>query len=276
MTYSLAGQKEGLLEVYQQLAIVDPEAAEELSARYLETWADEPEAFTLGPPGAPADAEDHEKGRTPADAWYDIALEYRKKGEIAQALSAFREVVRFDPAHAKGWYHLGLLCRTESEREEAIRAFREVVRLRPDLAEGWYRLGLLLSDGADREDARNSFREAVRLKPDYVFAWCALGMTCVALGDVAELATVERQLERLDPRVAARFRESYTQAAEPAASEAPGKRRRRPRSRQILERELVANFEKWLKSLPAPAASRSRGEPSRAPGGTPPSAPRVP
>jgi tetratricopeptide (TPR) repeat protein len=267
MTYSLAGEKEGLLEVYQQLAIVDPEAAEELSARYLETWADEPDAFTLGPPGSPADAEDHEKGRTPADAWYDIALEYRKKGDLAQAVSAFREVVRFDPAHAKGWYHLGLLCRKESGREEAIRAFREVIRLKPELAEVWYRLGLLLSEGGEREPAREAFREAVRLKKDYVYAWCGLGMTCAALGDDSELAVVEQQLELIDPRVAKLFRESYTQPAEPAEAAAPGKRRR-ARSHQILERELVANFEKWLRSLPtttvAPAGQRRRAE-----GGTP-------
>ncbi len=268
MTYSLAGQKEGLLEVYQQLAIVDPEAAEELSARYLNTWADEPDALPLGPPGSPADAEDHEKGRTPADAWYDIALEYRRKGEIAQAVSAFREVVRFDPAHAKGWYHLGLLCRKESGGEEAIRAFREVVRLKPDLAEVWYRLGLLLAESGEREQAREAFREAVRLKKDYVYAWCGLGMTCAALGDDAELAVVERELDLIDPRVAKHFRESYARITEPATAAAPGKRRR-ARSRQHLERELVANFEKWLKSLPAATAAASGGERPRAEGGTP-------
>jgi tetratricopeptide (TPR) repeat protein len=251
MTYSLAGQKEGLLEVYQQLAIVDPDAAEELSSRYLQTWSDEPDAVPLGPPGAPADKEDHEKGRTPADAWYEIAVQYRKKGELSHAVSAFREVVRFDPAHAKAWYHLGLLCRRESGREESVQAFREVVRLRPELAEGWYRLGLLLSEGGEAEKARECFREAVGRKPDYLYAWCGVGMTSAALGDEAELARAERQLHVLDPRVAAHFRESYAQPAESALPPpSPGKRRR-ARSRRLVERELVANFEKWLKSLPA-------------------------
>ncbi len=255
MTYSLAAQKEGLLEVYQQLAIVDAKAAEEFSARYVVTWEEDREAeFALGPPGAPADAEDHAKGRTPADAWYELALLYRKRGELAQARSAFREVVRFDPAHAKGWYHLAMLCRREDGRDEAIRAFREVVRLKPELAEVWYDLGVLHSEGGERESARDSFREAVRLKPDYLYAWCGLGMTCAALGDEAELAVVERQLNLLDARVAARFRESYAQAAEgSSASPGPGRpRRRRSRSRRITEAELAANFEAWLKSLPAP------------------------
>src|SRR5262245_16171785 len=268
MTYSLAGQKEGLLEVYQQLAIVDPEAAEELSARYVETWADEPDAFTLGPPGAPADAEDHLKGRTPADAWYEIALQYRKKGEISGAVSAFREAVRFDPAHAKAWYHLGLLCRKESGREEAIHAFREVVRLKPELAEVWHRLGLLLAEGGDREGARDCFREAVRLKPDYVHAWCGLGLTCAALKDEAGLAVVERELSLLDPQVAAHFRESYAQAADGADASASPEGHRRRRSRRLLEKELVANFEKWLRSLPAaPAPLPERARPA---GGTTP------
>jgi tetratricopeptide (TPR) repeat protein len=271
MTYSLAGQKEGLLEVYQQLAIVDPDAAEELSSRYVETWSDEPETFLkLGPPGAPADAEDHEKGRTPADAWYDIALQYRKKGEIPRALSAFREVVRFDPAHAKGWYHLGLLSRKEGEGPEAIRAFREVVRLKPELAEAWYRLGLLLSEGGEREEARVSFREAVRLKPDYLYAWCALGMTCAALADEAELAIVERQLNLLDPRVAEHFREGYAQAVESASpSSSQAAHARRARSRRHLERELIANFEAWLKSLPAPSARSSAPRRAHGAGRTP-------
>jgi tetratricopeptide (TPR) repeat protein len=251
MTYSIAGQKEGLLEVYQQLAIVDPDAAEELSARYLETWSDEPQAVTPGAPGAPAHAEDHEKGRTPADAWYEIALQHRKSGEIDRAVSAFREVVRFDPGHAKGWYHLGLLCRRESGSEEAIHAFREVLRLKPDLAEVWYRLGLLLSEGDSRE-ARESFREAVRLKPGFVPAWCGLGLTCVALDDEKGLQAVERKLSLLDPGVATRFRESYARAAESVPPPGPAKRRRRARSRRTVERELVANFEKWLKSLPSP------------------------
>jgi hypothetical protein len=79
---------------------------------------------------------------------------------------------------------------------------------------------------------------------------------------------VERELDLIDPRVAKHFRESYARIAEPAAAAAPGKRRR-VRSRQHLERELVANFEKWLKSLPAATAAASGGERPRAEGGTP-------
>ena len=164
-------------------------------------------------------------------------------------------MVRFNPAHAKGWCHLGVLCRNEHGREEAIRAFREVARLKPELAEVWYRLGLLLSENGENEEARISFREAVRLKPDYLHAWCGLGMTCAALGDEAELAHVEQQLSLFDPRVAAHFREGCVQAAVSALpASSPGARRQRARSRRLRERELIANFEAWLKSLPAPSS----------------------
>ena len=169
-------------------------------------------------------------------------------------------MVRLDPANGKGWYHLGLLCRKENDRPEAIRAFREVVRLKPELAEVWHHLGLLLTEDDEREAARDAFREAVRLKPDYLHAWCGLGMTCAALGDEGELALVEQQLELLDPGVAARFRESYAQAAESAVASAaatPAAGRRRARSKRGTAANPASRFEAWLKSLPVPPPSRT-------------------
>ena len=58
----------------------------------------------------------------------------------------------------------------KGQTAEAIRQFREVIRLKPDYAEAHNNLGTALGLGGQTDEAIREFQEALRLKPNYAEA----------------------------------------------------------------------------------------------------------
>jgi tetratricopeptide (TPR) repeat protein len=244
MAYSLEGYREGVLEVYQQLAIINDAAAEEFADRYVEPQKGGGDASrAYAPPHL-------------ARAWYDLGLMYRDQNQQAQAVSSLEEAVRFDPTYAKAWYALGSLHWRRRRHEEALRCFREVVRLRPHLTAAWHRLGLLYAEIKQHDKACKAFLRAVRQNPRHVHAWCGVGMTRAKLGDAAGVAEVHHVLEDLDTRVAGAFFDRFV-----TGPEAPGGPRpplpvsaARQGGGALVPGEWRGDpslsFARWLRSLP--------------------------
>jgi Flp pilus assembly protein TadD len=67
--------------------------------------------------------------KKPDDAMirYGLATEYRKAGDLAAAVEAFRETVRLNPSYTAAWQELGSILAEMGEREEAVRVLREGV-----------------------------------------------------------------------------------------------------------------------------------------------------
>lgn len=63
----------------------------------------------------------------PGDAFarYGLAQEYVKRGELAQAVSAFEELHRRDPAYIATYYHLGQTYEKMARPDDARRIYRE-------------------------------------------------------------------------------------------------------------------------------------------------------
>ncbi len=60
----------------------------------------------------------------------------------ADALDAFREAVRLNPADAGALYNMGFMLDLLGRHEEALAAYSSVVRLKPDYADAWSNLGM--------------------------------------------------------------------------------------------------------------------------------------
>lgn len=213
ITYAKQGNREGVLEVYQQLAILDSRLAEEFSRQYIEppVSAVAGEHLLGGLDAGPTDPPGARGGGASslAEAWYELALSYRKAQRQEEALSALREAVRFDPEHEKAWTDLGTIHRRRGEHTEAIKAFREAARVNPRNAVVWQSLGLIYGEQGQAAKALKAFRRAIHFRPRSVHAWWGLGMAYAMQRDRVGSMQVYRQLRALDSAAAEGFAERY-------------------------------------------------------------------
>ncbi|MBI3932671.1 MAG: tetratricopeptide repeat protein [Acidobacteria bacterium] len=85
-------------------------------------------------------------------AWhYNRALELERKGLCEEAVSAYREALRLDPADADAQVRLGLLLRELGRDAEANQAFQSALALRagrsPGATEAAWQLPFVWGDG---------------------------------------------------------------------------------------------------------------------------------
>jgi tetratricopeptide (TPR) repeat protein len=222
LAYLAKGNRDGALEVHHQLAILDPPTAEEFARVHLPALA----AVGEGP-GAmrPQPRRSLATGRavapTPGDAWYEMGVMYRKRGEDDQAVAAFEEAVRFEPGHVKAWYGLALLHHKHRRLAEAKKAFHRVVRLKPDLAPVWCQVGALYRELGQGEKGIQAYERALALSPESVEAWCGLAQAAALAGRTATVAEAQNHLEALDLRMAERLRlclQSRPASSQPAVA----------------------------------------------------------
>jgi tetratricopeptide (TPR) repeat protein len=95
---------------------------------------------------------------------------------------------------------LGLALASLRRWADALDAFREAVRLNPADADALYNMGLMLNLLRRHEEALAAYSSAVRLKPDYANAWGNLGMTAYLLGRHSESVEAFERVRSWCPR----------------------------------------------------------------------------
>jgi tetratricopeptide (TPR) repeat protein len=222
ITYAKQRNRKGVLDVFEELTLLDPTAAEAFATQYLNNWPAAPETILALPPAAPRRAPAYGKrsGIHPlAETWYEMGVLHRREGKVAEAVSDFVEAVRFDSDHAKAWFSLAALYRGQSRVDEALGALREVVRIKPDLPAAWRDLAAIQSQRGQHAKALKALGKVVQLQPEDVPAWCALGRECIAVCDEDGLASVVSRLRSLDPVAAERLLLDHATAAARRESE---------------------------------------------------------
>jgi tetratricopeptide (TPR) repeat protein len=79
-----------------------------------------------------------------AEAHYRMALDFKKKGDIARAIVEARTAVRLRPEHASAQFTLGSLLRRRKDYQGALKAFERVIALSPKHAPGYAMAGAML------------------------------------------------------------------------------------------------------------------------------------
>lgn len=213
ITYAKQRNRKGVLDVFEELALLDSTVAESFATQYVNNWTTE---TTLAlPPAAPRRTPAHGKstGVHPlAETWYEMGVLHRREGQAAEAISDFVEAVRFDPDHAKAWFSLAALYRVQAHLDEALAALREVVRLKPQLPAAWRDLAAIQSQRGQHSKAQKALAKVVQLQPEDTAAWCALGRECIAICDLDGLASVVAKLRMLDPAAAERIVQEHATA----------------------------------------------------------------
>ncbi|MBI2434683.1 MAG: glycosyltransferase [Candidatus Hydrogenedentes bacterium] len=101
-----------------------------------------------------------------AQAHAELGSQYAELGDYRNAVAAFREAVRLDPASGEYLKDLGATLSLFGKPQEAEQALLLAVQRAPGLADAWRNLGVLAANRSAWHDAVHYLRQALALQPD--------------------------------------------------------------------------------------------------------------
>ncbi|HTX53870.1 MAG TPA: tetratricopeptide repeat protein [Candidatus Baltobacteraceae bacterium] len=101
-------------------------------------------------------------------------VEMGRAGDLEGAVALLRQAVERDPTLANAYYNLAIAYRRLGRTDEAIASMRETTRLQPKDFDAFMRLGDWLAAGGKTEDAIAQYEKASLIRMDSQEAWRAL------------------------------------------------------------------------------------------------------
>jgi tetratricopeptide (TPR) repeat protein len=161
-------------------------------------------ALRLGPASAPAASaapvETTQAAEQSANAYLNLARGYAKAGRIGDAIQAWRQAARIDPANHVAWQELGLALMQIARLPDAIGAFRRAIAAKPDFAAGHHMLGLALEAQGNETMAVGALRRAVALAPKLADAHARIGTLLLGLSRRTEAIASLRRAAAVAPQ----------------------------------------------------------------------------
>jgi Flp pilus assembly protein TadD len=121
-----------------------------------------------------------------AEVRYRTALQHKREGRIAEALTEAREAVRLFPGHSRAHSLVGTLLYRQQQYDAALAAFRQALHLNPELSEAAAMAGATLVRLKRHKEAVPVLQRAVRLDPADAQSWGNLGVALRKLGKNVE------------------------------------------------------------------------------------------
>jgi len=129
----------------------------------------------------------------------NLGAAYGSLGRYQEAIDAYNQTIRINPAYADAYYNLGVAYVTVGRYQEAIEASKQAIRIKPDYAEAYNNLGVAYSELGRHQDAMEAYQQAIRIKPDYAEAHCNLGGTYDEFGRHQDAIESFKQAIRINP-----------------------------------------------------------------------------
>lgn len=134
------------------------------------------------------------------EARLKLAETYEALGQMADAETAYRELLNQDPVHHPGaWNNLGLLYFQQQRVDEAEPVFERAISLDPNLTIAIVNLGSVRLIQQDMEAAKALFERALKQEPDNVSALGNLGLIQAQQGNFAEARDLMRRVLAITP-----------------------------------------------------------------------------
>jgi protein O-GlcNAc transferase len=135
------------------------------------------------------------------------ALEYLgalmgQQGRFSTAEQMLRRVVAINPKVVGAHFTLGCALRDQGKIVEAVESFAAAVRQDPKFFDGFFNLGLALSDLGKAADAAAAYSKAIALKPDDADVWCNLGNALKESGNLDDAISAYGEAIELQPEFA--------------------------------------------------------------------------
>jgi tetratricopeptide (TPR) repeat protein len=128
-----------------------------------------------------------------------LAIALAQRGQLAEAQAHAQRAVALDPNDAESWSNLGGIQAQRGDVAGAVAHYQRALALRPELASAHNNLALALRARGDLVGARSQLEAALAARPGFAEAHANLGDLLAAQGDLAGAeAHLARALE-LDP-----------------------------------------------------------------------------
>lgn len=114
----------------------------------------------------------------------NLAILYRKKGDIEAAIREYQEVIKRHPGYPYVHVLLAMAYETSKDFANAQASVTEALQIDPWVPDGHYTLGLIYRDQGSWEKAANEFRKAIADYPSDIQAYVMLGITYERRGDI--------------------------------------------------------------------------------------------
>lgn len=128
-----------------------------------------------------------------AEAWNDLGVIQRQRGELKPAIDSFRKAVTEKAIFVNAVYNLALALEAAGDRTGASEQIRHVIALAPRLPQGHALYARLLADTNQLGRAREEFRQALDLDSNLSQARTGLGAVLIKLGLITEALAELRQ-----------------------------------------------------------------------------------
>ena len=105
-------------------------------------------------------------GHAASYGWETLGSYYRRQGEPAYALGAYRRALEANPDNARHWGSVGSIHYSRGEYEESIPYFVRAIEINPGLAKAYLHLGMACLNTDRLEEGRGILQAFLTLSPD--------------------------------------------------------------------------------------------------------------
>ena len=129
--------------------------------------------------------------------WFNLAITYQKKGDLAGAKKALLTASGLDPDDEDTLEQLAVVCLDRKEFLEAVQYCQKGLDANPVNAHLWNTMGVIFFNQEEYEMAAESFERAVSINPYYYDALFNLRDSYSELGNKAGEAECAARLSKL-------------------------------------------------------------------------------
>lgn len=136
------------------------------------------------------------------EAWFRLGQIHNSRGEVKQAIAAFKRTVGILPQAPEGHVHLGNAYLRHGRLSQALQAYRDGLKVHPSYALLHFNLGVALKQSGDTDAAIASYNTSLGLDPDYAQCHFSLGNALRESGKLQEAEASYRRAIELQPNLA--------------------------------------------------------------------------
>jgi tetratricopeptide (TPR) repeat protein len=136
------------------------------------------------------------------EAWYNIGLVERKRGNFESSITAYQTAIAQRPGYLAGWNNLGLVLADAGREEEALQAYQTAIDTNPKYRAAWLNIGRLHYANDRFQEAATCYQKVVALSPDDRSANIKLGIALRKAGRTQDAIAAYKTLVERDPRYA--------------------------------------------------------------------------
>jgi len=104
---------------------------------------------------------------TDSDILFNLALSYKKDGDLTAAIKMYKEVVQLEPDSIDAFYNLGGCCREQKKFDEAIKWYLRVIELDSNHMSASNNLAFVYQVQGETEKAIQCLKKVLELNPDH-------------------------------------------------------------------------------------------------------------